>query len=88
MSDGSEGSSEGLELGRGEPQPVLWCGIACMTSMEPPPPSAAITQLVQRLAKCFVDVHRLPEVRYHQCPRTKAPPSRPADAVVAPAGLP
>eukprot|EP01046_Picozoa_sp_COSAG06_P101267 COSAG06_NODE_47410_length_339_cov_0.866667_2_plen_49_part_01 len=25
----------------------------------PPPPSSAITHLVQKLSKCFVDTHRL-----------------------------
>ena len=31
--------------------------------MAAPPPSAAVSGLMQRLAKCFVDVHHLPEVR-------------------------
>ena len=40
--------------------------------MAAPPPSAAVSGLMQRLAKCFVDVHHLPEVRRA---RSTAPPA-------------
>ena len=43
--------------------PAQIIAAAALPKMAAPPPSAAVSGLMQRLAKCFVDVHHLPEVR-------------------------